>query len=360
MRAEAAKNATTALIASELVEADIEILRPYFAQLKESLIKIRSDSVGGDFKEVTLTTAALLHTLKGNGRSLGLKQLSNSIHEAEDEVLLAKENCEISKAVRQIDEAVDLYLKVGTEKLSINWESNPEELALYSSIEDLVEFASANGALGEMTSKVVNIEKWVSARKYIDFDVLHRSLKRGIEQQSELNIEFGRQGTEGWYLNTKEADLLVSLLNHLIRNSLAHGRLDQVTAPRISVEGLVDADSVRISFSDNGLGVPISVVSKKLSLLEEDARTIEDGKLEALLFEPFVSSKESADMTAGRGVGLYEVRRMARDVGGDILLVITNRGEKNLNIRFDLKFPPGMLARNLAPRGPSVALDPVA
>lgn len=86
---------------------------------------------------------------------------------------------------------------------------------------------------------------------------------------------------------------LIQVFDNLINNSIYWLKRDKIVNPRIEIE----IDNPWVHFSDNGRGI--------------------DTEVEDTLFEPFISCKPRGE---GRGLGLFIIRQILTDYGGDIVL----------------------------------------
>lgn len=127
---------------------------------------------------------------------------------------------------------------------------------------------------------------------------------------------------------------LLDPLLHLVRNAIAHGletpaeRQAAGKPPQgtLTLGGHPEGDHIRITVSDDGRGIDAAAIAARaaaLGWLPLEWAAPEDGDLgEAELLEllcrPGLSTREEADLGAGRGVGMDVVRRMAVSVGGSL------------------------------------------
>ena len=128
-------------------------------------------------------------------------------------------------------------------------------------------------------------------------------------------------------------------LMHLVRNSISHGiERPEVRAERGKPEAGVlrlhaasIGESISIEVADDGQGIDLEKVADravKLDLLS-DPSDLDPTELTRILCMPGFSTRETADMASGRGVGMDVVQRATQELGGK-LTVETNgtRGTK--------------------------------
>ena len=128
------------------------------------------------------------------------------------------------------------------------------------------------------------------------------------------------------------AERLVDPLMQLARNALAHGieREDERIARgknptgTLSLSGERVGDTLRIVCEDDGRGVDVDAVRRlgieRGLVSAEAAHAAGDDDILALLFAPGITTKDEADLLAGRGVGLDLALTMVRRMGGAIRL----------------------------------------
>lgn len=142
-------------------------------------------------------------------------------------------------------------------------------------------------------------------------------------------------------LDTALTELAIDVLGHLIRNSIVHGlekpdERERVGKPRqgiVFLEASLRGGDVEIEVFDDGTGIEeekLRRAARKAGIEEADS-----ADLHALLFHPGLSTRETADRSAGRGMGLSAVLAAVHRHGGTIA-VDTSVG---LGTRFGLKLP---------------------
>lgn len=119
--------------------------------------------------------------------------------------------------------------------------------------------------------------------------------------------------------------VLQNVLGHLVRNAVDHG-LEQSAHRRargkdpvglVRVTARLRGDGLQVVVRDDGQGV-------RADLLREAARRhgrqMDDADVEAMAFEPGVTTAASVTQASGRGVGLDAVRGAVESVGGSVNL----------------------------------------
>lgn len=116
-------------------------------------------------------------------------------------------------------------------------------------------------------------------------------------------------------------------LGHLVRNAIIHG-IEMPTerrlagkneTGRVAVSATLDSGEVRIEVADDGGGIDVRALEEKARVLSLELG--QAGELDdpfALLFEDGVSTRQGADLGAGRGVGMSAVKKSVESHGGRI------------------------------------------
>ena len=152
------------------------------------------------------------------------------------------------------------------------------------------------------------------------------------ETGKAIHLEFDGQSTE---IDKLVVDRMLEPLLHLVRNAASHGieqRSDRVAAGKaadgtIALRARAAGDRIVIEVEDDGAGIDGRKVARRaseLSLLPSvDVRPVEALSPDALLdviCSPGFSTRETADMASGRGVGMAVVRSAIRGLGGELFV----------------------------------------
>ncbi|MCM2675126.1 chemotaxis protein CheA [Shouchella plakortidis] len=174
------------------------------------------------------------------------------------------------------------------------------------------------------------------------FPRMIRNLSKDLNKQVHLEI-VGAE-TE---LDRTIIDEIGDPLVHLLRNSIDHGI--ETPAEREAVgkpaQGTVllsayhSGNHVFIEIKDDGAGISREKVLNKAIknniITEEDAQTLTDTQVFALLFEPGFSTADQITDISGRGVGLDVVRNTFESLGG----IVTVQSELQKGSTFLIQLP---------------------
>src|SRR5690606_6571322 len=115
--------------------------------------------------------------------------------------------------------------------------------------------------------------------------------------------------------------------------------LGKPRAGTIRVEARQEGEHVRLQVSDDGAGIDPDRLRDRLVAsgrwTRAQADEAADEQLLRAIFEPGVSSRDSTDELAGRGIGLDAVRESIARLGGDIRVEST-RGQ---GTTFSMRLP---------------------
>jgi two-component system chemotaxis sensor kinase CheA len=123
-------------------------------------------------------------------------------------------------------------------------------------------------------------------------------------------------------------DRMLEPLLHLVRNAVSHGieRPDERRERGKPEEGTLtlrasaSGDRIRLRVEDDGAGIDVERVARRArerGLLAADEALTADGLLD-VLWAPGFSTRDEADRTSGRGVGMDVVRAAVRALAGEL------------------------------------------
>jgi HAMP domain-containing protein/two-component sensor histidine kinase len=150
-------------------------------------------------------------------------------------------------------------------------------------------------------------------------------------------------------ISFREVQRLDSVFIHVLNNSIDHGI--ETTEERslknkkpsgsihISFKRLPD-DSLRFRIADDGKGIDGDLLLEKAIekglLSESESKNLKDNEKMNLIFKSGLSTKESASMISGRGIGMDAVKSFLESLGGSINL----NSAIDIGTTFELIIPP--------------------
>ena len=171
-----------------------------------------------------------------------------------------------------------------------------------------------------MKVRMVPIESVVAK-----FPRMIRDLSRKLDKKMDLYMT--GEDTE---LDRTVVDQIGDPLQHLLRNSAAHGLEDNATriakgkpeVGSIFLNAFQEGNNVIIQVGDDGNGIDVEAVRNKAIergvITEEQAETMSQKEIINLLFLPSFSMAKKITDISGRGVGLDVVKSNIEALGGDV------------------------------------------
>jgi len=171
----------------------------------------------------------------------------------------------------------------------------------------------------------------------------------GLERDAGKRARFEMHGAET-EIDKLIVDRMMDPLIHMVRNAVSHGLEGpaQRTAAgkpaegRISVSARTTGEKVTIVLEDDGRGVDIQKVAEKAGVTNSDSASFDRARLLDIISTPGFSTREDADLTSGRGVGMDVVVSTVRQLGGT-LSMDTEAGRFT---RFTITLPLTLLILN--------------
>lgn len=162
------------------------------------------------------------------------------------------------------------------------------------------------------------------------------------ETGKSIRLEFSGQETQ---IDKLVVDRMLEPLLHLVRNSASHG-IESPAERRTRgkpAEGLINlraqtaGDRIVLDVEDDGGGIDTDRVVKRASemgLVPANAELLPDALLD-IICTPGFSTRETADLASGRGVGMSVVRTTIRALGGELFV----HSELGRGTRFTIELP---------------------
>lgn len=175
-------------------------------------------------------------------------------------------------------------------------------------------------------------------------DRLHRIVRqtaRVLDKSAELEIR-----GEDIELDRSVLEKMTAPLEHLLRNSLAHGvesaaarlRAGKPETGSIRISARQEGNEIVLSLGDDGAGFNFDAIRKRgveLGRFEDNIEIPQD-RLTDLIFEPGFSTAQEVTQVSGRGVGLDVVRSEITSLGGRVEAYLGENGGAAFNIYLPL------------------------
>jgi HPt (histidine-containing phosphotransfer) domain-containing protein len=282
-----------------------------------------------------------MHTIKGAARTYYLSALSSASHEVEqfyaalqkDEALW--DPARLLRDLERVESVVEHYRFVSQSRLG--WQSGNQ--AVRMSRKDIEYALDRLGRLETMKLNGPALDYLHESRRVL-LEACSTALSGVIDEccrgMDSMARDLGKATPivvlepSSIMLKEKGADLLHSLLTHLLRNSLDHGfeattervRKGKPPQGRIDLGTRVSAPYFYFHYRDDGQGLDLlklESIGKQRGLLPP---RYNDQDVAELIFRSGLSTKDEVSEISGRGVGLDAVRSYLEEVGGSIQVTL--------------------------------------
>lgn len=279
-----------------------------------------------------------LHTIKGNARVLGLLELTELVHAAEnslDRLRSSLGNFEYDReeclaTIVKLFAGFAAYQRVYQDRL-LNFTKDPQHQGEHESLEQirakLADWHIRNPQIAQELQIILERNTKVPLKNLLEplsanAAVLARELGKEIPK---IHLQGG-----AILLDSQMESLLTNVFGHLFSNALNHGieipekRLLSGKDPQghIHIEALEQKHQLEFIFFDDGHGLNLDKVKSKAV----DAKLIGAGESSAdhdialFIFRSGFSTAEQLTQSAGRGVGMDAIKAMILSVGGQLEL----------------------------------------
>ncbi|WP_141731912.1 7TM-DISM domain-containing protein [Oligoflexus tunisiensis] len=301
-----------------------------------------------------------MHTMKGAARSLGLKELSNTLHEAEntltvlqkgdqvwDHEQLTRELDAVTASLAQYDwiSAHRLNRSLHTlDSIEIRVEDLEKEV---EAIEELQSSPDSKNMASYLTQMKQRLARYAFRPAADVFRELCEPAPRLAKDLGKLPPQINIEGSDFCFTH-RSVELLRNVFVHILRNALDHGIESEAERKAsgkpaqgtIHINLKIEADrQLAIVVHDDGRGLALGMI-KEIALIKGFLHADTSPSPEALaqlIFESGFSTSSGISEISGRGVGMDAVRRWLENAGASVSI------ELNPASRSDLQFVPFQL-----------------
>jgi chemosensory pili system protein ChpA (sensor histidine kinase/response regulator) len=188
----------------------------------------------------------------------------------------------------------------------------------------------ANAAVAAQARLSRELSQRMMGVRMVPFESLAVRLHRVVRQAAKdsgrrANLDIRHGQTE---LDRSVLDKMAGPLEHMLRNSVAHGIEDPATRAaagkepigQITLSLAQEGNEIVVAIADDGAGLNFGRIRKRATergLIEPDAE-LDETTLTQLILQPGFSTAEEVTELAGRGVGMDVVRSETSSLGGRI------------------------------------------
>ena len=201
---------------------------------------------------------------------------------------------------------------------------------------------------------VTDAKKQLIAMRQMPVGRIFARLTTAIESEARRTDRavIVRTGGTDEAIDRRVAEQLVEPCLQLVRNAVAHGiehadarvAIGKPPSGTISLSARKIGNRLSITIQDDGAGVDVVAVRARAVesglVAPEIAEAADDDTLLTLLFVPGLSTRDSSDLLAGRGIGLDIARSAMQRLGGAIRL--SSRPREGFSARIDVPIESGL------------------
>lgn len=258
-----------------------------------------------------------VHAVKGNAALVGLSAFAQRVHDLESKV------ADFRGKKPAWQDFLDLTVRLSVIQ---------------------AELTEIRELLGRMSTFQRGLEASAGGK-----DLLLLSLEKAVEkmgQDTGRGVTLDTQEFQPEVVPERYRKLVKDVLVQLVRNSFAHGletgaerqSAGKTALPRIRVAARPNGRHLSLAYWDDGRGIDpkrLRQAALKTQGWTGDPSGLTDDEALQLVFAPGVSTAESTDLHAGRGVGLGLVKERVEAAGGRVKL----RSVPGRGVAFDITLP---------------------
>ena len=262
--------------------------------------------------------SAELHRFKGDASMMSMDKIANELHAMEDIVL--------GLAGREDLEGDDFL---------------PVTVRLKGLLRELEQYQQ----LAEQLKRIAVEPLQDDSNTIINRDQLH-NLVKSVAGKNNKQIELQLQQRGKQFIPEAMLQQIRDIVVQLVRNSVTHGiepvhmRGEKNRNGTIKVHMAANRDELLVSVFDDGKGIDLEALRNKalqsgLAKTRTEVQAWPVSRLIKLIFEPGMSTADSVDEDAGRGIGMMAVRQMVNRLQGKMAV----QNEPGQFCRFTIRFP---------------------
>ena len=234
----------------------------------------------------------------------------------------------------------------------------------------LVNRSSLAKSFGELTSGIDSLQALadlIETQRRLSDEMLHKLLQIRMVRFGTLEMRLNRavhvtcqeESKKAFVvienpdveIDTQVIDALIEPLLHLLKNAVVHGieppdtrrLLGKPEKGRICITVDSDNDGVFLSVGDDGRGISISKLLEKAIaggiIAPEKVASVDEQTIRNLIFHRGLTTADSLNLNAGRGIGMSIVKESVEGRGGSIAVESEQQKGTKFTIRMPLTLP---------------------
>lgn len=293
-----------------------------------------------------------MHGVKGSASMMGYPAISETAHSAEDLFSYLREEespaQEDLQTILQLLRMVSGYLKRELRRMETDDEVTDFGWAVVRRIKNFLAHVDSDNEPEGPSYQIAYTRKGKQRIPFINFQSLIPQMQRlatvmGRELDREFQIKVSGAGTE---VPRDIYDKVSMAVLQMTKNSMDHGlepladreRMGKTPVGEISLEIRKGGQRVFVMFRDDGRGLNRNQIlqkAKEKGMLKKPEEEYEDSEIYAFLLRPGFTTKSSATLFSGRGVGLDVVNAAVSSLGGSIRI----ESREFMGTTFFMEFP---------------------
>ena len=243
-----------------------------------------------------------VHTVKGNASLLDLDFFAEIAHETEDDLHFLRENKIDNKSLNDF--------QLNFSKLKHTFED-----------------------LKGLINQISGIHEQFRPRRNHEHKMLIHSLEKlsnNLCKTANKKVKLNFEKFEAGKIPFQDRLMIRDILVQLVRNAIVHGiepsedrlKKGKSDSGNIWISADVINDTFTMSLKDDGKGLDLELLKAKALETKKwnkiDINKMDDHQVGEFIFEPGISTVKTADMGAGRGVGMDIIKKKIDKAGGSI------------------------------------------
>jgi len=285
-----------------LLQDFLESVRIELKMVEETL---RHGEKSPDFEAVLEKVFRSMHLIKGNASLLDLKIFSKQAHKFEEEIAKLKNKPDLGGR-----DFVQLVLNLNELKNTLN-------------------------EVGNLIERIGKIHKHLRPKRNYENKLLIQSMQNLVDMlANELgkDVIFIYDNFDAGEIPYNYKLIVKEIITQLIRNSVYHGiensqersKVGKLPYGTIEIATFVKGEQFGFLFKDDGRGLQIDKLRQKIinsgKWSEQEVKKWDNKKIAYAIFEPGITTLDSANIVAGRGVGMDLVKEKIQEFNGKIEL----------------------------------------